>query len=85
MSDDVVWGPLILMSLFGSIASRLRELGWGDELDHMQSCDYAPLRGHKCLKHPQQLTDESTPSFFQPDLFIDVAMHSMGSYTRRNG
>ncbi|EPS95865.1 hypothetical protein FOMPIDRAFT_100031 [Fomitopsis schrenkii] len=40
-----------------AIVSRLQELGWGDELDCMKTCDYAPIREHKHFGTPQELTD----------------------------
>ncbi|EPS95875.1 hypothetical protein FOMPIDRAFT_89842 [Fomitopsis schrenkii] len=40
-----------------AIVSSLQELGWGDELDRMQTCNYAPLREHKDFGRPQELTD----------------------------
>ncbi|KAI0734936.1 hypothetical protein C8Q72DRAFT_332138 [Fomitopsis betulina] len=36
---------------------RLKQLGWGDELDRMQSLDYMPLREHTAYQPHQQLTD----------------------------
>lgn len=49
------------MFVLVSVISRLRDLGWGDELDLMQGIDYAPLRGHRHFETPQQLTDDGVP------------------------
>lgn len=60
VSGDVSWGPVLLINLLGSVIYRLKQLGWGDELDRMQSLDYMPLREHTAYQPHQQLTDHGT-------------------------
>ena len=40
-----------------SIVEKLRELGWGDELDRIADADYSPLCDHAQVKMPKPLTD----------------------------
>lgn len=60
MSENVIRVALGLMPFLISVISRLREVGWSDELDRMQRSGYGPLQGHKHLQTTKQLTDHST-------------------------
>ncbi|EPS95888.1 hypothetical protein FOMPIDRAFT_1062502 [Fomitopsis schrenkii] len=46
------------LALFvGNILSRLRELGWGAELDYLRLYNYAPIRRHELCDVAQKLTE----------------------------
>ena len=45
-----------------SIVGKLRELGWGEELDKIAPLDYHPLREHAHVKVSKPLTNRGTPA-----------------------
>lgn len=49
------------------ILDRLRDAGWGDELDKNSQFDLTPLTTHTSMKKPRELTDRSWKSI-KPNL-----------------
>ncbi|KAH9927807.1 uncharacterized protein B0H18DRAFT_1210527 [Fomitopsis serialis] len=47
----------VIRERFKGIVSRLRELGWGPELDFVKARDYTPLSQHKLVLVAKKLTD----------------------------
>ncbi|KIM79642.1 hypothetical protein PILCRDRAFT_823182 [Piloderma croceum F 1598] len=49
-----------------AIFTKLREMGWGDEIDKNSACSLVPLTAHALVKKPQELTDRIWNNIKQP-------------------